>query len=117
MKNPINILFALILIFSITSCGVEPGKLVPEEYITGQTKFHKSCANCHGPDAMGGNRAPNLIQKKFAPSNYSNESFTGIIINGSRSGAMPSQKGRVSGKEIGEIIKYIRYVQQEAGLT
>lgn len=116
MKNPINILFVLILNFFITSCAVEPRKLVPEEYITGQTKFHNSCANCHGADAMGG-KSPSLIQERYASSNYSNESIAKTIINGSSSGAMASQKGKVSEKEIGEIIKYIRYAQQDAGLT
>ncbi len=117
MKRNVPTLLILFLAILASACAVEPRKKVPEQFLGGQAKFHEVCANCHGPDALGGNRAPNLIQERFSPSNYSNESFTGIIINGSSSGAMPSQKGRVSEKEIRAIIKYIRYVQQEAGLT
>ena len=85
--------------------------------MTGQTKFHELCANCHGPDAMGGNKAPKLIQEIFSSSVYSNESIAMTITNGSSSGVMPSMKGRVSEKGINEIIEYIRYAQRDAGLT
>ena len=82
----------------------------------GQISFHKVCAQCHGADAMGGKRAPNFLQKKFIPKNLSNARIARTIINGSDSGAMPSQKKRVTDKEIGEIIQYIRYSQKEAGI-
>lgn len=100
----------------LTSCSVEPLKTVPENFQTGQRVFHKACANCHGPDAMGDNRAPKLIQKKFIPENYSNEMIARIILNGSDSGAMPPQKNKVSQKEIKEIIKYLRHLQRASGL-
>ena len=112
MKNLILISFCLIISFSITSCSVEPRKTVPAEYQAGQKYFHRECASCHGPDAMGGNRAPKLIQKIYASTAYPNEKITKIILNGSSSGAMPSLKGKVLDKEIEEIIKYIRYSQK-----
>ena len=117
MKGHIKPLFMLLLTALVTACAVEPRKKVPGNFITGQAKFHEVCANCHGPDAMGGNKAPKLIQKKFISLNYSDQSIARIIINGSSSGAMPSQKRKVSEKEINEIIKYLRYSQKEAGLT
>ena len=106
-------LIALILISNLLNiaCAVEPRKTVPKEYQAGQKHFHRVCANCHGPDAMGGNKAPKLIQKKFAPENYSNDNFTKTILNGSSSGIMRPMRGNVSDKEIREIIKYIRYLQ------
>jgi mono/diheme cytochrome c family protein len=113
-------LFTLFLIvlfpFLFTGCAIEPKKTVPEKYKLGQISFHKVCAQCHGADAMGGKRAPNFLQKKFIPKNFSNARIARTIINGSDSGAMPSQKKRVTPKEIGEIIQYIRYSQKEAGI-
>ena len=110
--------FFLIVLFPFlfTGCAIEPKKTVPEKYKLGQVSFHKVCAQCHGADAMGGKRAPNFLQKKFIPKNFSNARIARTIINGSDSGAMPSQKKRVTDKEIGEIIKYIRYSQNEAGI-
>lgn len=116
MKNLIFIAFILISNLLNISCAVEPRKTVPEEYKAGQNYFHRECASCHGPDAMGGNRAPKLIQKIYSSDTYSNAKITKIILNGSSSGAMPAQKGKVSDEEIKEIIKYIRYSQKTAGL-
>ena len=120
MYNFYSNIFILVLIalFALlfTGCAIEPKKTVPEKYQLGQTSFHKVCAQCHGADAMGGKRAPTFLQEKFVPKNFSNSRIARTIINGSDSGAMPSQKKRVTDKEIGEIIQYIRYSQKEAGI-
>ena len=60
----------------------------------------------------------NLTNKKekFVPINYPNGRMVRAILNGSDSGAMPSQKGKVNAEEIKEIIKYIRHSQREAGV-
>ena len=108
--------FIVLFPFLFTGCAIEPKKTVPEKYKLGQISFHKVCAQCHGADAMGGKRAPNFLQKKFIPKNFSNARIARTIINGSDSGAMPSQKKRVTDNEIGEIIQYIRYSQKEAGI-
>lgn len=101
----------------ITACAVEAKKEVPQIYRSGQEHYHRACANCHGPDAMGGGGAPKLIQEKFSAANYSDIKFAQTIVNGSDSGVMPSQKQKVSEKQINEIIKYLRYSQKESGLT
>ncbi len=107
-----------IVSLAITSCAVEikPNKVVPEEYKVGQSQFHRVCASCHGRDAMGGNNAPTFLQKRFHLKYFSNEKFTRTILNGSNSGAMPSQKRKVNNQQIREIIKYIRHSQKEAGV-
>lgn len=116
MKNQILISIVSLLVFLISACAVEPRKTVPDEYKSGQKHFHEACASCHGPDAMGGNRVPNLIQKIYTSATYSDKKIARIILNGSSSGAMPPQKGKVTDVEIKEIIKYIRYSQSSAGL-
>ncbi len=98
--------------FWLMACAVEPKIEVPEAYKIGQKHYHRVCANCHGPDAMGGNRAPKLTQKSFALENYPDEKLVGIIVNGSSSGAMPAQKDRISKQEIQELIPYLRYMQK-----
>jgi cytochrome c oxidase cbb3-type subunit 3 len=116
MVNGIKFLTLAFALLAMTACAIEPAKTVPEEYRVGQSQFHRVCASCHGRDAMGGKRAPSFIQKKFHPKYFSNAKIARIIINGSNSGAMPSQKRKVNDQQISEIIKYIRHSQKEAGI-
>jgi cytochrome c2 len=82
-----------ILIFSnIIGCVIKPKKSVPNEYLSGQEYFHKVCASCHGADAGGGNRAPSLLQEIFYSTKFTNQKIASTILNGSKSGSMPSQK-------------------------
>ena len=124
MKNNIYRLYSKIVItitplmfnFVLTGCSIEPENAVPKEYQFGQTSYHKVCAQCHGSDAKGGKRAPTFLQVKFNLNNFSNSRIAKTILNGSNSGAMPSQQGRLNDEEIREIIKYIRYTQKEVGI-
>ena len=116
MKRNLILKLIIPLTFLATGCAVEPQKIVPEPYVIGQTTYHNVCANCHGADAMGGKGAPTFLQEKFVPINYPNGRMVRAILNGSDSGAMPSQKGKVNDEEIKEIIKYIRHSQREAGV-
>ncbi len=124
LKTPGNFLVMMVLKFlalvfvllGISACTIEPTKTVPEEYKLGQSHFHRVCAPCHGRDAMGGNNAPTFLQEKFHPKHFPNGKIARTILNGSTSGAMPSQKGKVNDKQIREIIKFIRHSQKEAGV-
>ena len=106
----------IIIMVGIIGCTIKSQKRVPEDYVAGQKYFHQVCANCHGMDAAGGNKAPTFLQEKFHPTNFTNEQIAKTILNGSSSGAMPSQKHKVNDEQIREIIKYIRYSQMEAGV-
>ena len=106
----------IIIMLSIIGCTIKPQKSVPEDYVAGQKYFHQVCANCHGVDAVGGNKAPSFLQEKFLPTNFTNGKIAKTILNGSSSGAMPSQKNKVNDEQIKEIIKYIRFSQREAGI-
>ena len=96
-----------------TGCAIEPTKTVPIQYITGQTQYHKVCANCHGADAMGTGKAPKLTHERYNKANFSNGKIAKTILRGSASGAMPAQKTKVTEADIKEIIKYLRYSQKE----
>lgn len=110
--------FALILTLYFIACGgaPPPTKEVPQEFKAGQTYFHKICSNCHGPDAMspGSFKAPKLIDEEYLAENFSDNDIKETIQNGTDK--MPSQRGKFSNEEIHEIIKYLRYSQQTAGL-
>jgi len=113
MKNRILIKLILPLTILVTGCAIEPTKTVPIQYITGQTQYHKVCANCHGPDAMGTRKAPTLIHERYTKANFSNGKMAKTILRGSSSGAMPAQKTKVTETDIKEIIKYLRYSQKK----
>ena len=108
--------FLLGTLFSIISCTLQPTLEVPEAYQAGQKYFHQTCANCHGSDAMGKQtKAPRLIDEDYLANNFSDDEIREAVINGTDK--MPSQKAKVSGEEITEIIKYLRYSQSAAGLS
>lgn len=102
---------------ALTACAPGPTKTVPKEYQAGQEYFHKVCSNCHGPDAMGEGKGPKLIDAEFLPPDFTDDDIRDTIVNGSSSGKMPSQKSKFSDQEITEIIKYLRYSQQAAGIA
>jgi mono/diheme cytochrome c family protein len=106
----------IIFFSNIISCTIKPQKSVPEDYLSGQEYYHKVCAICHGADAGGGNRAPSFLQEIFHSTKFSNQKIANTILNGSKSGSMPSQKNRVDDLQIREIIKYIRFSQREVGM-
>ena len=110
-----KLIIKLILSIAVlaSGCAIEPQKVVPEPYILGQASFHKVCANCHGADAMGTNKAPRLIHSRYSEANFSNKKIAKTIMNGSSSGAMPAQKNKVNQEDIKQIIKYLRYSQKD----
>ena len=111
----LTILFSLSAI-TLVSCTPQPTKEVPAQFKKGQELFHAVCANCHGPDAMGGHtKAPRLIDTDFIQSEFSDEEIRETINDGS--GKMPPQKGKLNDDETIEIIKYLRYSQKAADLV
>ncbi len=103
---------------ALTACAPGPTKTVPKEFQAGQNHFHKVCSNCHGADAMGeGTKGPKLIDAEFLPPDFTDDDIRDTIVNGSSSGKMPSQKSKFSDIEIIEIILYLRYSQQVAGIV
>jgi len=109
-RSHIKLILSIALLAS--GCAIEPQKVVPEPYTLGQSVYHNVCANCHGADAMGTNKAPSLIHAKYSKENFSNKKIAKTIINGSSSGAMPAQKTKVTQEDINQIIKYLRYSQK-----
>lgn len=103
------------LIFMSSCAPPQPTKIVPAEFKAGQNHYHRVCANCHGPDALGKQtRAPGLIDPEYVSENFSDEEMYKQIIEGSDK--MRPQRSKVSDLEVAEIIKYLRYSQKAAGI-
>ena len=104
------------ILIALTSCSPKPTIKVPAEFESGQNNFHRVCANCHGPDALGKQtRAPGLIDPEYVSENFSDEEMYKQIIEGSDK--MRPQRNKLSDPEVAEIIKYIRYSQKAADLV
>ena len=115
MKFNRLIFFVSVSLLAGNSCAPKPKLEVPEAYKKGQNIFHKICSNCHGSDGMGKHtKAPKLIDEEYLSPNFTDDDIRETILNGTDK--MPSQKKNVSTEEITEIIKYLRYSQNAAGL-
>ena len=117
MKFLKNSLQWFLLTGALTACSApSPTKQVPPEFKAGQSHFHEVCSNCHGPDAMSpaSFKAPKLINEDYLPENFTDDDIRETIDKGTDK--MPSQKGKFSNSQVDEIIKYLRYSQQVAGL-
>jgi mono/diheme cytochrome c family protein len=89
----------------------------------GEEAFNKNCAVCHGKNGAGSviGTGPPLVHKIYEPSHHGDASFYMAVARGVRAhhwsfGNMPPIKG-VTKAEVGDIIKYIRALQREAGIN
>jgi mono/diheme cytochrome c family protein len=93
---------------------------IPDELQTGHEKFHAFCAACHGPQGVGTDHGPPLVHKIYEPSHHADIAFQRAAAQGVRAhhwkfGDMPKIEG-VTPAEVTEIIAYVRWLQQQAGI-
>lgn len=97
--------------------------IVPELSATaqkGQTTFERVCVGCHGQNIAGSKNGPPLIDPFYRPSHHADGAFVNAITRGTRQhhwkfGPMPPQPG-VKGREIPDLIAYIREMQRANGV-
>ncbi len=87
----------------------------------GEEVYNKRCSICHGTAGTGSALGPPLVHKIYEPSHHGDGSFYMAVARGVSShhwgfGNMPPIQG-VTKEEVGEIIKYIRALQREAGIN
>jgi len=92
----------------------------PAEYTKGEALFNAKCAPCHGPGAQGTKQGPPLISKIYEPNHHGDFSFHRAVQQGVQShhwnfGNMPKIEG-VGEQDVNEIIKYVRWLQRQAGI-
>jgi mono/diheme cytochrome c family protein len=119
---------ALLALLALPACAeknpaplrsFDPGP-VPAELARGETAFNRSCATCHGERAMGTAQGPPLVHIIYEPGHHSDEAFRRAVSLGAVAhhwsfGSMPAQPGMDPG-EVESIIRYVRWLQQRAGI-
>jgi mono/diheme cytochrome c family protein len=96
------------------------GGPVPAEFQVGETKFNSSCAACHGKEAAGTDHGPPLVHKIYEPNHHGDPAFQRAAANGVRAhhwefGNMPKIEG-VTPEDVDQIVKYVRWLQRQAGI-
>ncbi|MFM8551784.1 MAG: c-type cytochrome [Nitrospiraceae bacterium] len=93
---------------------------VPAEFGKGETKFKANCARCHGDRGVGTTQGPPLVHKIYEPNHHGDMAFQRAAANGVRAhqwqfGDMPKIEG-VSADDVEQIVKYVRWLQRQAGI-
>ena len=135
MNNVIRVLtslarpmLCLLVVVFCAACDSQAGKesappeagATPPEFQPGEAKFTAHCAACHGARAVGTAQGPPLVHKIYEPNHHADMAFQRAALNGVRAhhwdfGNMPKIDG-VSPDDIDQIIKYIRWLQRQAGI-
>lgn len=93
---------------------------VPAEFQQGAELFAASCSSCHGEAALGTAQGPPLVHVVYEPNHHADLSFVmaaerGVRAHHWRFGDMPPRP-EVSRDEVTEIVRYVRWLQREAGV-
>ena len=96
------------------------GGPVPGELQVGETKFNANCAACHGKQAAGTDHGPPLVHKIYEPNHHGDPAFQRAAANGVKAhhwefGNMPKIDG-VTPEDVDQIVKYVRWLQKQAGI-
>lgn len=101
--------------------GAKPaGGAAPADVQVGEAKFNANCAVCHGARAVGTKQGPPLVHKIYEPNHHADVAFQRAAANGVRAhhwefGNMPKIEG-VTAEDVEHIIRYVRWLQREAGI-
>jgi len=108
-------------IFNSSPVSAETGKLADKKsIISGKALYEKYCLRCHQKNAVGEAKIPATIRRPgyitAMPLNeashawhHSDEQLIGNILNGlARTKRMPAFKSRMSEKEAGDVVEYIK---------
>ncbi|GJL65197.1 MAG: hypothetical protein NPIRA05_01680 [Nitrospirales bacterium] len=93
---------------------------MPDELAKGEEVFNNNCARCHGEQGSGTNQGPALVHKIYEPNHHADFAFQRAAAQGVRAhhwkfGNMPKIES-VTPEDVTEIIRYIRWLQQQAGI-
>src|SRR5216110_4132875 len=78
---------------------------LPEQVAHGQQIFRSNCSFCHGSDARGGEKGPNLVRDQVVLRDQSGELITPIVQNGIPDQGMP--KFALSAADITDIAAWL----------
>jgi mono/diheme cytochrome c family protein len=94
---------------------------VPVEFKKGEAAFNANCARCHGERGVGTAQGPPFVHKIYEPNHHGDAAFQRAVAMGVRAhhwqfGDMP-KISTVTSAEVDEIIKYVRWLQRQAGIN
>jgi len=117
MKVWISVLLLLIMV-SVSGTVFARGK--GDSFLNGKALYNQNCSKCHGVNGVGTDKGPSFLNKIYRPGHHSDMAFQMAVLNGVRPhhwnfGSMPRIEG-VGMAEMGMIIRYVRDIQQEAGI-
>jgi mono/diheme cytochrome c family protein len=97
------------------------GVTLSAQAIEGHEAFKKTCARCHGENAMGTKQGPPLINDIYNPGHHGDEAIYRAVRQGSPQhhwnfGNMPAQP-QVTDAELLNIIRYLRETQVANGIV
>jgi mono/diheme cytochrome c family protein len=98
----------------------ESKQAVPAELRPGETLFNNNCARCHGERGAGTSNGPPLVHKIYEPNHHGDAAFQRAASMGVRAhhwqfGDMPKVPG-VTPADVEQIVKYVRWLQRQAGI-
>ncbi len=119
----LNLVFGCVIGVAACSEATTPVNLpteVPTELQAGEGSFKSFCARCHGERALGTNQGPPLVHKVYEPNHHGDAAFYRAAAQGVRAhhwqfGDMPKVDG-VTEHDVTEIIRYVRWLQRQAGI-
>ena len=92
----------------------------PVELREGEQKFNANCSLCHGIGGVGTTQGPSFLHKVYEPNHHGDEAFQRAAANGVKAhhwqfGDMPKIDAVKPG-DVDHIVKYIRWLQKQAGI-
>jgi len=104
----------------VTPIAQSASSKVPAEFQSGEGKFSSFCARCHGAEGSGTKQGPPLVHKIYEPNHHGDAAFQRAAANGVRAhhwqfGDMPKIEG-VKSEDVDQIVKYVRWLQRQAGI-
>ncbi|HSA62015.1 MAG TPA: c-type cytochrome [Nitrospiraceae bacterium] len=93
---------------------------VPAELQGGEQKFTANCSACHGVGGVGTSQGPPLVHKIYEPNHHGDAAFqraaaTGVQAHHWEFGNMPKIDA-VTPEDVDQIVKYVRWLQKQAGI-
>ncbi len=127
MTSTLQIVVCVLSLSLLAACDAsEPPKPtavsgpVPTEFQVGETTFNANCAACHGKQAAGTDHGPPLVHKIYEPHHHGDQAFQYAAANGVKAhhwafGNMPKIDA-VTPQDVDQIVKYVRWLQRQAGI-
>ena len=92
----------------------------PAELREGEQKFNANCSTCHGVGGVGTTKGPPFLHKVYEPNHHGDAAFQRAAANGVKAhhwqfGDMPKIDA-VKPEDVDQIVKYVRWLQKQAGI-